>query len=472
MSRWSLCRRYGLPVLGVLSLTGVIWASAGRGGAARERAFTLKEVSAFDLVDRVGEFTVGRRVVCADKPDANGVAYPSFTSQQPLYGAVDFVAPTARLDSAALYRFALDESGGTGKGYDRLYFDLNRDRDLRNDGVLEAQKSPPAGALEHYPNTKQQVCFANLMVPLPFGSEGQRPLELMPRLLITNEGYKPFMFVTTKARRGQIELGGTRYQVLLGHNYLAAGWFDQPWTALHLLPVGDQSRPMWWGADRLMGMHKIGEVLYGFSATPAGDKLFVRPYDGAWGVLEVGAGGRTLDRLEMKGSVQSPTAALAVGEMRGEPWPAFARQCQLPVGDYQPYLMTIQFSRLSIEISNNYHSDGKPRDTRGRRPVYGIAVRADKPFVLDFSNKPAVLFASPARNSRINAGEELMVKAVLIDPVLDTMIRGLEDTTRKHRETGPDGQPRSYETNVSLDPNVVITRANGEIVARGVMPFG
>ncbi len=65
-----------------------------------------------------------------------------------------------------------------------------------------------------------------------------------------------------------------------------------------------------------------------------------------------------------------------------------------------------------------------------------------------------------------------MVKAVLIDPVLDIMIRGLDDTTRKHRETGPDGQPRSYETNVSLDPNVVITRANGEKVAQGVMPFG
>jgi hypothetical protein len=471
MSRWSSCRRYGLPALAVLSLTWVIWASAGRGGAARERAFTLKEVSALDLLDRVGDFTVGQQAVCAEKPDSNVVAYPPFTSRQPLYGAVNFAIPTARPDPATLYHFALDESGGTGKGYDRLYFDLDRDRDLRNDRVVEVRKSPPEAWANH-PNIKQQDYFANLAVPLPFGSEGQRPLEMTPLLSITTDGYKTFAFITTKARRGRIELSGRHYEVLLGHNYIAAGWFDQPSTALHLLPAWGKTRPEWWGADRLMAMHRIGDTLYQFSATPAGDKLFVRPYRGPWGVFEIGAGGRSIERMEMSGSVLSPTRALAVGAASDGPRPAFARQCQLPVGDYQPNLMTVQFGRLSLEISSNYHSDGKPRDAQNRPQVYGIAIRADKPFVLDFSNKPAVLFASPARNGRIKTGEELMVKAVLIDPVLDTMIRGLEDTTRKHRETGPDGQPRPYETSVSLDPNVVITRASGEIVARGVMPFG
>jgi hypothetical protein len=82
------------------------------------------------------------------------------------------------------------------------------------------------------------------------------------------------------------------------------------------------------------------------------------------------------------------------------------------------------------------------------------------------------MFASPAEGHRIKLGEELTVKAILTDPNLDIMIRDLEDTTRKHREIGPDGKPRRYETFVSLDPNVVITRADGEKVAEGVMPFG
>ena len=68
-------------------------------------------------------------------------------------------------------------------------------------------------------------------------------------------------------------------------------------------------------------------------------------------------------------------------------------------------------------------------------------------------------------------GEELEVKAVLIDPKLDIMIRGLEDTTRKQTQT-PDGRPLNYQRNLSLDPKVLITRTNGEKVAEGVMPFG
>jgi hypothetical protein len=448
-----------------------IAAAAEKPAQGREQTFPLEEVSVFDIIGQAGEFSLGQRVVCEERPDANAV-YPPFASQHPLYGAVGFASPMGRQDPAALCRFAVDESGGTGKGYDRLYFDLNRDRDLKNDGIVEVHKSPPPGEWMRLSGIKQQTCFANLAVPLPFGAEGQRPLEVMPRLLITDNGFNTLTFITTKAHRGHIEIGGQRYEVVLGHKYVVAGWFDQPWTGLHLVPGENKPRPEWWGADRLMGMHQIAGTLYRFSATPAGDKLFARPYEGPWGTFELGPRGRNLDRLEMQGSLRSPTAAVAVGQASEERWPAFARQCKLPVGDYQPDLMTIQFGKLRLEISNNYHSDGKPRDTGSRPPIYGIAIRADKPFVLDFSNQPSVLFASPARNYRIKTGDELMVKAVLVDPVLDTMIRGLEDTTRKRREMGPDGKPRPYETNVSLDPNVVITRANGEVVAQGVMPFG
>ena len=60
---------------------------------------------------------------------------------------------------------------------------------------------------------------------------------------------------------------------------------------------------------------------------------------------------------------------------------------------------------------------------------------------------------------------------MLVDPKLDMMIRNLDDTTRKQSK-GPDGQPLGYERQLSLDPKVTITRANGDKVAEGVMPFG
>ena len=45
-------------------------------------------------------------------------------------------------------------------------------------------------------------------------------------------------------------------------------------------------------------------------------------------------------------------------------------------------------------------------------------------------------------------------------------------TTRASRTKTADGQPLGYERPLSLDPQVIITRANGEKVAEGVMPFG
>ena len=84
---------------------------------------------------------------------------------------------------------------------------------------------------------------------------------------------------------------------------------------------------------------------------------------------------------------------------------------------------------------------------------------------MNFTNKPEVMFASPAKDHRVKAGEKLSVEAVLVDPVLDAMIRGLDDTTRKMTKGGS-------ERDLSLDPKVTITRSDGEIVAQGDMPFG
>jgi hypothetical protein len=58
-----------------------------------------------------------------------------------------------------------------------------------------------------------------------------------------------------------------------------------------------------------------------------------------------------------------------------------------------------------------------------------------------------------------------------VDPKLDIMIRNLDDTSHKVTQDAA-GKALGYERNLSLDPQVIITRANGEKVAEGVMPFG
>jgi hypothetical protein len=440
-----------------------------RGGTSLEgeQVFPLEEVSVFSLPQEGGyEFLLGQRVVCGEKPDPNVTAYPKFRSDRPLYGKVSLTDSHSKPDPGATYYFALDEPASTGRQYDRLYFDLNGDRDLTNDRAVEVQGSPPPGATLAYQGVAQQVCFQNLAVPFPFGAQGERSLEMIPRLIVSEDGYKTLSFVTTRAHKGRIKVAGKEYEPILGHKYVIDGWFDAPRTGLHLLPPENRSSYTWWGGDRLSAIHKINGAFYRFSATPAGDKLMVRPYDGPLGTFRIGAGGRQIDKLEANGSLWSLKVGVPVGEIAEQGWPKPARECRLPVGDYTANLMTVNFGKLRVEISNNYHADGKPRGATNQPPVCGIAIRENTPFVLDFSNKPAVLFASPARNQRVKLGEELMVKAVLIDPVLDIMIRGLDDPSRKHKKAGSD------RTDTSLDPNVVITRANGQLVAEGVMPFG
>ncbi|MHC4457109.1 MAG: hypothetical protein ACYS0I_08450 [Planctomycetota bacterium] len=446
---------------------------------ANELVFKLKEVSAFDVIEQEDSFVRGQRSDCSDESAAEVKAYPGFKSDKPLYGSVKFGVESGQEDSGILYHFAVDESAGTGKGYDRFYFDINLDLDLTNDLPLSSQQQPPDGAVLGYSLgyswIKRQVCFDYLYVNFDFGPSRKRPLEIMPRLAISYTGYPLMSFVATKVRKGKIKIANQRYDVFLGHDYLIGGLFDQPSTALHLIPKDDSNRQhRFMGADRLRAMHNIGGKLYRFSATPAGDKLIVREYDGQLGMFEVGPGGRDIQEMTVRGSLQSKNTAVVVGGELEHGWLRPARSCSIPVGNYLPNYLTINFGRLSIGISYNYHSDGKPRDRAGRPKVYGIKIRKDKPYIFDFSNKPDVMFASPAKDQRLKLGEQLMVKAILIDPELDIMIRRLNETSRKETKEyeGPDGEKFSYEQNVSLDPKVTITRANGEKVAEGVMPFG
>jgi len=339
--------------------------------------------------------------------------------------------------------------------------------------VLTRQNDHPKG-LGQYSETKEEACFETVGIPLAFGTDGVRPLEALPRLIIYDNDYKSFALITTTARRGQITVADQGFDVLLGHNYAMAGWFDRPGTALHLMPKRARRGFSWWGGDELTATHKIGGTFYRFAATPAGDKLTVRPYAGPLGTFEIGAGGRQIDKAEIRGSLRSEDTAVAVGGEIDDGWPGSAQSCRVPVGDYLPTYLTATYGRLRITISDNYHSDGVPRDTLNRPKTYGIKIREDKPYTFDFSHTPSVLFASPATSLRVKVGEEVMVKAVLIDPVLDFMIRDLVDTTRKQKRELSVGnnQTQTVEEDLSLDPNVVITRADGEKVAQGVMPFG
>jgi len=441
----------------LLSCVLALVCAAGRMAGAEERVFPLEEISTFDVPDaEQSSFLFGTYVVCGTEPDAKAARYPAFQSGKPLYGSFHVGAAAAELDAGYNYRFAVDESAGAGRGYDRMYIDMNRNGDLADDGFCRPMKDVPAKALFQFGSAATQVCFETIQLQIVPGEDPSQRLEVMPRLLVL--GDRRYAVLTTmKARTGQIQIGEDKFTAVLGHSGGIPGRFDHPETGLYLFAAsgpGDRSVASWYGGDRLMAMHRSGGVYYRLAATPSGDKLFVWPYQGPFGTLELKAGQRKVQNVSFTGTLGSKDKAINLTDSLGGQSLPPSSSFRLPVGDYAPLLMNVTYDALSCLILRNRHADGLVGGRAQQGPsIYAIQIREDKPFVLDLSSEPLVVFASPPRDHRVKPGSDLEVKAVLIDPTLDVMFRRI----------GRDD---------SFNPRVVIKRSNGEIVAEGVMPFG
>ncbi len=463
------------PLWGVMAiLAGFVpsWnpqAAAGQGQAppAPPGGITvaLKERLVWDLENqRVrdsfllrGQYTVVQK----EKPPQG--KYPAFKSDVPLYGNVEF--GTAGWHRS--FRFAFDDAQAGG-GYDLLYFDDNGDSDLTND--TPRKPAPEPERLARRSSGGKETYFEPVAVAFDFGAAGRQRLELLPHLEVDEGSSAQCIFIAARVHTGEFQIGGTSYQAFLGYRFSIRGPLDQPSTGLILAPQGGQLAS-WVGADQLNATHLLGGRHYRFSCTPAGDRLSVCPYEGPLGVLEIGAGRRTVEQVGIRGSLRSRESTVPVRDGIEVAGLKAARQCRIPVGDYYPAMVDVDLGNLHIMVSNNYHINAQGKRSLSA-PVHGITIRADKPYVLDFSNKPVVVFTEPAPRRQIKPGDEVRVKAVLVDPVLDIMVRRLNVTAPTPTGTSAGGQERTTSQPVSLDPKVVISRANGEIVAEGVMPFG
>jgi hypothetical protein len=267
-------------------------------------------------------------------------------------------------------------------------------------------------------------------------------------------------------KQAEFTFANQRFKVLLG---------ERPEREFYLHDVNKGFGPYWWGSWSLHSYHKIGDEFFEFMVIEDGSKIACRPYKGELGVIKVGKGGRDLEKAEFSGSVrQAGNVSAPIGKVEQRPTSAVS-ECEIPVGDYTAYYITVTYDDLSISVSNNYHTNAQGIDN-GADVVYGMQVRKDKPCVLDFSNKPMVVFDQPPMsNTSFSRGQEIKFAAVLIDPELDIMIRRLNDTSVKVDKEYKDRDGKVIQTvkvNKPLDPKVVITRADGEVVTEGVMPFG
>lgn len=491
-----------MAILGTPLLLGSAMVSSA--GADGEAVFEMREVSPFEATGSQ-VLVQGQYARCETGPNESVKVYPELKSKQPLYGVVKFSRNHVKPEAGVEYHFVIDESGDvapaeepsllqtpsdaiceSGSGlakptpmentYDRMYFDVNRDLDLTNDGVLRPAENPPAVVIPSR-QAKQKVVFEDIALTFDFGAEiGSRPFPVLPRLIVSEyqgKDYVTLSFIAKTARQGRIRIGPREYDVVLGQTDEITGRFDHPLTAIVFAPTRNRHERKWW-LGALYQMRQVDGAYYTISTTPLGDRLIVKQYDGNFGVLRLGSGGRDIKDFNMWGQLESENTYLVVGRLTNDlAIPESVREWRTPVGDYFTPSLTIKFGGLRIYASYNNHSDGVPSDWERAR-AYNIKIRKDEPFVLDFSNEPEVMFASPAKDQTFKVDEEIEVKAVLIDPILDIMIRELDDTTRTQEEFVelPDGTKRTVTGRLSLDPMVTITNSSGKVVSAGKMPFG
>ncbi len=268
-------------------------------------------------------------------------------------------------------------------------------------------------------------------------------------------------------KMGTISLGEHQYMVLLG---------DNTSYEFHIQDVNKDQAPYWWGSWSLHSRHLLKGKYYEFKLIENGTKIAGRPYTGEFGIFKLGKGERNIEKMEMNGSIeQTGDVGAPVGDLSKLMWPDPVAECSVPVGDYTANLMSVVYDDLKIDISHNYYTNVKGQSAT-KNVVYGMQVRKDKPYILDFSNEPAIIFESPKNDGdTYSLGNEIKFSAVLIDPKLDIMIRGLDDTSQKVEKEYKDNDGNVIHTakiSKSLDPKVVVTRSNGEVVGEGVMPFG
>ena len=210
---------------------------------------------------------------------------------------------------------------------------------------------------------------------------------------------------------------------------------------------------------------------YTISASPSGDRLFVRPFSGECGVLEVSAGKRDIKELGLVGILQFKGAIFPLGEM-SYPLPAERARVakyRLPAGDYQPLSLNVDYGRLQVTLRANYSRGVVAGKTPGT-----IEIRKDKPYVLDFSEKAEMQFIAPPENKVFKPGDTVSLAAMLAITEKNLQVCGLNDTSKKVGEMTwmVDGKPQTAPRYASLTPDVVITNSAGKKLGGGKMPFG
>ncbi len=449
MLRKELLIGWMLVFVTVLGSSGGVLLAASEGSS--DSVFRLKEVSVFEYDGpRAAMLQSGAYSMMESEASPTIKAVPDFVSGNVLYGVLMADMSLAEFGAATEYRFAIDESKGTGKGYDKLYFDINHDLDLTNDTPIGIMADPPKPLKENTQGARQ-VVFDYVSFDLQYrDGTDPWPVKLLPSMISYNDSSWMARFIVPTARVGKIEVAGEEFEAVLTQSGIVTGRYDRPITYLYL-GEKDQAIPvacLW---------RSIGGKLYRFESSPAGDEIRPIQYQGDFGTIDIGEGSMP------GGYLMTGSTMVDLGECEST-----GGKFKVPVGDYKPLQLMTKVGNIRVTIAANRSEPGEP----AKPAVFGIPIRKDKTFALSFANKPKIVFTAPASDATFKPDDEVRVSAMLHESGMDVLVAGIEDMSKPSGEPIDLADGTKYQRYETLDPMVRVVNSSGDVLAEDRMPFG
>jgi len=340
--------------------------------------------------------------------------YPKLVSSAPLYGLFSANGRDNR-------PYVIDESRGTGTGYDALYADANGNEDLTDEKPvsLKIASSPTPGS-----SAVAGLCvFRDITISPPDAVGGvSRAIVLAPRLSIVGPKIKTVVFLPAFVRSGRVRIGGVSYvATLVPHDPMSQRYDDLAteidlvhgvqWRLLgiSITPLGPLEE------RRLYGMttYMLYGDWYSLSTTPSGDVLTVRQYKGDLGAFRVSAAGPKVETTVPDGSLKTKEGGrLALPAAEWNPGGKSAKltsDLMLPVGDYDVDSLSVRVASNAVVLLTP-----RPRLQGGDRAAYAIKIRKDKPFVLEIPAKAQMVIDGPEGDRIVAPGDRVYVASYLL----------------------------------------------------------
>jgi len=437
----------------VLVVGVIVWLSGDWG----QKTFPMKELPtpeiamAFDMYDTP-----------AGEPSPLVRKYPQFVSAKPLFGSffTDIADHEERPDAGRPY--AVDESKGTGTGYDTLYLDANYNLDLTDDKPVKGVQS----STEDY-----RTCFDEIAV---HDGEGGAEVVVAPRLEEASRVFWLVGFPPRYIREGTVRIGGRECTVTLMGGKSGSGGFDEPSTLMRVVVAASDARigqtVLWHRYDQsgiqvtLGTRFQLGDEWYSLSATPDGNQVTVHRYRGDFGVVRVSHNGKTAGNVVRGGLLRGRDGMNALLP-QGEPSGAAPYEGELcvPAGDYVP-------ENIGVSVGVPYlfarwRPTGEDGVTYADRD-YFLKVRKGAPCTLDVESSAEILWGQSDGDKAYTAGDTisvwprlatktLMIQAVIQSPPLAKFYPTIliQDSTGKTIKQDPVKAAYRWHVPFGLAPN-------------------